>query len=268
MVESKLYTTNEVMAVAVSRELADDELGYMGTATGDRAFTIACGIPIVAARIAQLSHAPGFSLFWNNVLDPELEHLPATFSAHQLVTWPCAAELSTSDGNDMLAKNDFAVSFVSAAQVDRYGNMNITVIGNYSRPKVRLVGCLAQTELLAYPRKPICIVDMDKRVFVEKVDYVTGVGHLFGGDSREKAGLRPGGTWRVITDKAVFGFHPQTKEMVLLSVHPGVRVQEVLDLMSFRPLFTEPVPETDPPTDEQVRLIRETIDPNKILLRG
>lgn len=266
--QERYYTVNEIMAVAVSRELGDDELGYMGTATGDRAFTLNCGIPIVAARLAQLSHAPGFGLFWNNVLDPDLERLPATFAVQQLVTWPCAAQLNTADGNDMLAKGNFAVSFVAAAQVDRYGNMNITVIGDYQRPKVRLIGCLAQTELLAYPQKPICIMDMEKRVFVEQVDFITAVGHLSGGDSRAEAGLRPGGTWKVITDKAVFGFHAVSKEMVLESIHPGVTVQEVLDLMSFRPLVPDPVPETAPPTQEQVRLIREVIDPNKVLLRA
>ena len=98
------------------------------------------------------------------------------------------------------------------------------------------------------------------------MDFITSVGYLEGGDSREKAGLGPGGPWRVITDKAVFGFHSETKEMQVQSVHPGVTLAEVLDSMGFRPVVPKEISETERPTTEQVQLIRQAIDPHHILL--
>ncbi len=106
------------------------------------------------------------------------------------------------------------------------------------------------------------ITDLRARTFVERVDFITSVGHLEGAGSRERLGLDPGGPWRVITDMAVFGFNAESKEMELLSVHPGVTVGAVLGAMSFRPLVPDEVPVTEAPTTEQVRLIREEIDPN------
>ena len=169
-------------------------------------------------------------------------------------------------GNDMLQKGMFDVGFVSGAQIDRYGNTNITAIGDYRRPKVRLVGSLAQTELLAFPHKPLCVVDLNKRIFVEEVDFITGVGYLHGGESRTEAGLKPLRDYTIITDKGVFGFHSETKEMTLLSLHPGATIEDVQANMSFAPRIAEDLKETEPPTIEQVRLIREVIDPNQILL--
>jgi glutaconate CoA-transferase subunit B len=166
----------------------------------------------------------------------------------------------------MIARRQFDVSFDSAPQVDKYGNLNITAIGEYKKPKVRLVGCLAQPDHFAFVRRPIILTDLAKRAFVEHVDFVTSVGYLEGGDSREKAGLWPGGPWKVITDKCVFNFSTPTREMQLESLHPGVTLEEVLELMSFRPVVPDNLGQTAPPTEEQVRLIRREIDPNRILL--
>src|SRR3546814_2938867 len=114
----------------------------------------------------------------------------------------------------------------SAAQIDRHGNMNITAIGDYERPKVRLVGCLAQPEHFAFVRRPYVVMDLDRRSFVEKVDFITSVGYLDGGASREAAGLGPGGPRYVITDKAIFDFTPDPREMRLRSLHPGASRSE------------------------------------------
>ena len=109
---------------------------------------------------------------------------------------------------------------------------------------------------------------MKKRAFVEKVDFVTSVGYLSGGDSRVKAGLLPYGPWKVITERCIFNFHEVQKVMQIESLHPGVTLEEVLDNMSFKPLIPENIAETEAPTKEQVKLIREVIDPNRILLRA
>lgn len=261
------YSVNELMVVAAARELQDDDLIFIGVGTAGRAFTLACGIPIAAARLAQETHAPHLSIYWNNLLSPDLRQIPEQLTQHNLTVWPTSAQLhNCSDKNDMLSRGMFDVSFDSAPQVDRFGNLNITAIGDYRRPKVRLIGCLAQTDHFAYVRRPLILTDLKRRTFVEKVDFVTSVGHLDGGTSRTDAGLRPGGPSRVITDKAVFGFHEETKEMQVLSVHATSTMDEVLAEMGFTPRTDGEVPTTVPPTLEELQLIREVIDPRRILL--
>lgn len=263
------YTCNELMAAATARELRDGELGFIGVGTDGRAYTLAVGIPMVAARLAQMSHAPNFTIFWNNLLSPELDRIPPYLTQDYLTRWPCAFQpVTCEDKNEMLANERFDVSFDSAPQIDRFGNLNITVIGDYKRPKVRLVGCLAQPDHFAFVRRPIIIADLKKRAFVEKVDFITSVGYLEGGDSRVKAGLRPFGPWKVITDQCVLSFDNERKEMQLESLHPGVSLEQVLDNMGFRPRVPEQIAATPEPTEEQIRIIRETIDPNQSLLRA
>jgi len=261
------YTPNELLVVAAARELRDGDLAFVGVGTAGRAFTLAVGIPIASARLAQMTHAPNVNIYWGNLLSPDLSRIPPKLTQHHVTTWPCAAQMAhTGDKCDMLARRQFDVCFDSAPQIDRFGNLNITAIGEYRRPKARLIGCLAQTDHFAFVKRPIVLTDLRKRTFVERVDFITSVGYLDGGDSRVKAGLDPGGPWRVITDKAVFGFHPESKEMQILSLHPGAKLDEVLNEMSFRPVVPQNIPETERPSVDQVRLIREEIDPHHILL--
>lgn len=263
------YTMNELMAVAASRELRDEELGFIGVGTDGRAYTMAVGIPMIAARLAQMSHAPNFTIFWNNLLSPKLDEIPPYLTQDYLTKWPCAFQpVTCEDKNEMLANGRFDVSFDSASQIDQYGNMNITAIGDYKKPKVRLVGCLAQPDHFAFVKRPIILTDLKKRTFVEKVDFITSVGYLDGGDSRVKAGLKPYGPWKVITDKCILNFENEERRMQLESLHPGVTLEEVLDNMGFRPVIPEVIKTTEEPTEEQVKVIREVIDPNHSLLRA
>ncbi len=263
------YTMNELMAVAASKELRDEELGFIGVGTDGRAYTMAVGIPMIAARLAQMSHAPNFTIFWNNLLSPKLDEIPPYLTQDYLTKWPCAFQpVTCEDKNEMLANGRFDVSFDSASQIDQYGNMNITAIGDYKKPKVRLVGCLAQPDHFAFVKRPIILTDLKKRTFVEKVDFITSVGYLDGGDSRVKAGLKPYGPWKVITDKCILNFENEERRMQLESLHPGVTLEEVLDNMGFRPVIPEVIKTTEEPTEEQVKVIREVIDPNHSLLRA
>ena len=263
------YTINELMAVATSRELRDGELGFIGVGTAGRAFTLAVGIPITAARLAQLSHAPDFTIFWNNLLSPELDQIPPHLTQHYLTRWPCAFQpVTCEDKNEMLASGRFDVSFDSAPQIDQFGNMNITAIGDYKHPKVRLVGCLAQPDHFAFVKRPIIVTELKKRTFVEKVDFITSVGYLDGGNSRVEAGLLPYGPGKIITEKCVLNFANTQKKMQIESLHPGVTLEEVLDNMGFTPVIPEKIATTVEPTEEQIRIIREEIDPNNELLRA
>jgi glutaconate CoA-transferase, subunit B len=262
------YSTSELMVTAISRELRDGELGFVGVGTAGRAFTLAVGIPIAAARLAQLTHAPDFVIYWGNLLSPDLEQIPARFNQDSITRWRASASLSdTGFKVDMLTKGGFDVAFESAAQVDRFGNLNITSIGEYAHPRVRLVGCLAQTEHLAFVRRPIVVVDLEPRTFVEKVDFITSVGHFAHGQSRQELGLRSPGPYRVVTDKAIFDFDETTRELRLLSLHPGVTTEDVLSRLSFRPLIHPRVERSEPPTKSELRLIREVIDRDHLLLR-
>jgi len=257
------YNADELMIVAISRLLRDDELGFVGLGTAARAFGLAVTIPIAAARLAQLRHAPNFSIYWGNLLTPSLDTIPGTLLQNAYTNWPAAA--SPADVGykvDMVTRGRFDVSFESAAQIDQYGNLNITEIGTTIPPKIRLVGCLAQTEHLAFVKRPIIVSDLSPRTFVPKVDFITSVGYLDGGNSRNLAGLTGFGPHKCVTDKAIFDFHPVTKKMRLTSLHPGVTTDEVFSLMSFEPLVADFLEETPPPSPDDIRLIREMIAPH------
>ncbi|WP_158782376.1 CoA-transferase subunit beta [Pantoea sp. BAV 3049] len=263
------YTTEELMISSIARELRDDELGFVGLGTAARAFTLAVGIPIAAARLAQLKHAPGFSIYWGNLLTPALDAIPDALLQDAYTHWPAAA--SPADVGykiDMVTRGRFDVSFESAPQVDQYGNLNITEIGGSQPPATRLVGCLAQTEHLAFIKRPIIVTDLSRRGFVKKVDFITSVGYLEGGESRADLGLPGPGPSLCVTDKAIFDFHPQSKRMRLRSVHPGVTLDEVLSLMGFEPEILPQWQETPAPSAEEIHLIRNVIDPHGQLFQA
>lgn len=263
------FTGNELLTCVIARLIQNDDLIFVGVGTNGRAFTLAVGIPLAAVRLAQMHQAPDALVYWGNLLDPDLSRVPRDIRQDTFTRWPAAACPSdTGYKCDMLARRAFDVSFSSGAQIDRFGNLNITAIGDYKRPKVRLVGSLAQPEHLAFVRRPIIVMDLDKRSFVEKVDFITSVGHYRGGSSRTDLGLDEGGPIVVLTDRALFDFDPATKEMRLASLHPGENLDDVLSRMSFTPQIDGDIPVTTPPTAEELRGIRETIDPERILLRA
>ncbi|MCB8838072.1 hypothetical protein [Aurantimonas sp. VKM B-3413] len=264
------YSTEELMIAAIAAELRESELGFVGLGTAARAYTLAVGIPIAAARLAQMTHAPGFSIYWGNLLTPSLEGIPEAVLQDVYTRWPAAASpVDVGYKIDMVTAGRFDVSFESAPQVDRYGNLNITEIGNTGEPpKVRLVGCLAQTEHLAFIRRPIIVTDLGRRSFVERVDFVTSFGHARDGESRADVGLPGPGPELCVTDKAIFDFRTSDGSMRLRSLHPGTSVEEVLDLMSFEPAIDGEVPTTPAPSRVVVALIRGEIDPHGILTAG
>lgn len=262
------YSVNELMVATIAGMLNDNELGFVGIGTAGRAYTLAVGIPIAASRLAQLRHAPNFTIYWGNLLSPNLEEIPESPLQDTYTRWPAACALSdTGQKLDMLMRGDFDVSFESAAQVDQYGNLNITLIGDLTQPKVRLVGSLAQTEHLCFVRRPIIVCDLSRRTFVEKVDFITSVGHGGGERPRSHWGLPGPGPSAVVTDKAVFDFDRETGRMRLRALHPGVTIDEVCDLMTFKPVISDDVATTAQPDAEDIRLIREKIDPHHQLIR-
>jgi glutaconate CoA-transferase subunit B len=165
----------------------------------------------------------------------------------------------------LLHRGRVDVGFLGGLEVDQYGNLNATLVGD-PRGKFRHInGGGGANDIASSAQKTIYIMRQEDRKFRETISFITSPGYIKGGDSRKKAGLR-GGPSRVITDRAIFGFDPETKKMMLLSIHPGNKLEDVLATMGFRPVIPQQIPFTEPPTSEQLRLIREVIDPERMYM--
>jgi glutaconate CoA-transferase subunit B len=261
------YTVNELMVAELSRHFRDDEIGFVGVGTSGRAFSLVVGIPLAAGRLAQLTSAPRFDLQIGPIIGPEMQELPERWNDSTVYSWAASGLIDGADNLDMFAKGRVDVGFVSGAQIDQYGNLNVTWIKGKDGRRIRLIGCLALPEHQACAGRSVILADLHPRVFVPEVDYITGVGWLKGGRSREEAGIHVGGGPQlVVTDKAIFDFAPDSRRMRIRSLHPGVTVDEVVALMGFRPEVPEKIPVTAPPSAAEVELIRRTIDPRRLLL--
>ncbi len=268
---SKDYSIEELMVVRLSHELRDGEVGFVGMGTGGRAFTLAVGIPLAAIGLAQMTHAPNFIVQMGSFTNPRFDEVPASqflTSSLALTRWRSEAYIPVWHPFELFKRGKIDVAFASAAQIDKYGNLNITVIGDYHKPKVRLTGALLQPEHLILARRgEFIVIDHERRNFVEKVDFTTSVGYLDGYDSRERAGLIGGGPLKVVTNICVMGFDERTKRMRLESTHPGVSIEDVGRSTGFELLIPEKVPETERPTRKEVELLRNVIDPRGVFLR-
>jgi len=247
------YTPFELMAVAGARELKDGEIIGVGL-----------GLPVISSFLAKRTHAPNATiLFELGVIDPE----PLTVAVHGLSDpriW-YRAKIHTSFADmlgSVLHKGLIDVGFLGALEVDMYGNLNTTLLGDPKGKFRRFTGSGGGNDLASNAKRTVITIRHEARKLNQAVTFITSPGYLRGSDEREKLGLR-GGPSRVITDKAIFGFDPQSKKMRLESIHPNTSLEDVLSNMSFEPIVPDEVPVTVPPTAEEVRLIREEIDPEK-----
>lgn len=249
------YTPPELMAVAGAREIKDREVVAVGL-----------GLPVVASFLAKQTHAPNMTiLFELGVIDPEPIH-PGVGLADPRV-WYRAKVLSSFVDilGSILHKGRVDVGFLGGLETDRYGNLNTTLIGDPHGKFRHMIGSGGANDIASSAKRNILIMRHDARKLREAVSFVTSPGYLTGGDSRARAGLR-GGPSRVITDKAVFGFHPETREMMVISIHPGNTIEDVVGTMGFAPIVPQHVPYTEPPEKDQLRLIRAVIDPQKMYM--
>lgn len=249
------YTITELMAYAAARVLEDKTTVFVGT-----------GLPIVAAMFAQRTHAPGILIIFEaGGIGPRIPALPISVgdsrTAYQAI--------SASSMHDVMSLSqagyvDFG--FLGAAQIDPYGNINTTVIGRYDRPRVRLPGSGGANDVGSFCHRTVIIMRQDKTRFVEKLDFLTTPGYLTGPGAREAAGLPAGsGPYRVVTQLGIYGFDEQTKRMKLLSLHPGVTLEQVRENSSFEIIVPSQVETTPTPTEEELEIIR-SLDPARISL--
>ncbi len=264
-------TPYEVMAATIARELCDNELWFLGMSTGPQTILMLTRIPIVAMGLAQRTHAPNsWMLVAGWVMNPDVSKVPTRMESEfgtSLGEWPCEAYNNSLAMSYIAARQEIDVGFGSAAQVDKYGNCNTVAIGDYRRPRVRLVGPINQPGHFSLFGREIIIMPHEKRNFVDRVDFVSGAGYLEGPGSREHLGLHRGGPCMILTDKAVFRFDNNTRLARLASMHPGVELEDVIACTGFtHDYLPDAVPFTPSPTSEELRLIREVIDPAASML--
>jgi glutaconate CoA-transferase subunit B len=246
----------ELMAVAAARTLDDGKSVLVGT-----------GLPIIAAILAQRTHAPNLLIvFEAGGIGPRVPVLPVSVGDSR--TFYRAVMATSMDYAMSVAQMGYIdYGFIGAAQIDCYGNINTTVIGQYDRPKVRLPGSGGGNDAGSLCWKIIVLMQHDKRRFVEKLDFLTTPGYLSGPGKREEMGLPEGtGPYRVITQLGVMGFDDETKRMRLLSLHPGVSVEDVKLNTGFDLLIPSSLKTTEAPTKRELQILRK-VDPARIVLR-
>jgi glutaconate CoA-transferase, subunit B len=244
------YSQTICLACIASRLLEDRKSVFVGT-----------GLPMIAAMLAQRTHAPNLLIIFEaGGIGPQIPVLPTSVGDSRTFYRAIGAS-SMHDVMSQAQAGYLDFGFLGAAQIDRYGNLNTTVIGPYSAPLVRLPGSGGANDLGSFCHRTIIILRQDKRKFAEKVDFITTPGYLTGPGAREKAGLPAGtGPYRVITQLGVYSFEEHTKVMQLICLHPGVTVDQVQDNSEFPIRIPEQITCSVPPTDDEQRILRE-IDP-------
>jgi glutaconate CoA-transferase subunit B len=247
------YTPFELMAVTGARELKDGEIVAVGL-----------GLPVVASFLAKRTHAPNLTILLElGVVDPEPIDIGSGLSDPRF--W-YRAKIHTSFA-DMLGmvlhKGLVDVAFLGGLEVDAYGNLNSTLLGDPGGKFRRFTGSGGGNDLASCARRTVIIIRHEARKLKEAVSFITSPGYLRGNGERERVGLT-GGPGRVITNKAVFGFDPESKRMRLEAIHSNTTLEDVLSNMAFQPIVPDNLPVTEPPTVEQLRMIREEIDPDRM----
>jgi glutaconate CoA-transferase subunit B len=229
---------------------------------GTTAF-IGTGIPMLAASLAQAMHAPNLvPVFEFGGTGAVLEKLPLAVGDMRTYNKGIAAS-GICDIMETSQRGFIEFGFLGGAQIDCYGNLNSTVIGDHKHPKVRLPGSGGANDVGSACWRTIAIMIHDVRRFVEKIDFVTTPGYLNGPGSREAAGLPEGtGPYRVVTNLGILGYDDETKRMKLLSVNPGVTVEQVVENTGFELLLADDITSNDPPTEEELKILRRDVDPD------
>ncbi len=249
------YTPSELMAVAGARELHDNQVVAVGL-----------GLPVVASFLAKKTHAPHMTiLFELGVIDSEPVDCGVGLADPRV--WYRAKVLSSFVDilGSVLHRGKVDVGFLGGLETDEFGNLNTTLVGDPKGQFKHMVGSGGANDIASNAKSTIIIMRHEARKLKKTISFITSPGYLSGYESRKEAGL-PGGPSRVITDKAIFSFDPESKKMMLHSIHPGNTLEDVVNTMGFEPIIPAQIPFTEPPSNEQLTIIREQIDPGKMYL--
>jgi glutaconate CoA-transferase subunit B len=245
------YTPSELMIVSASRALEGSRVVFVGV-----------GLPNIACNLARRSHSPALELVYESgIFGAHPARLPLSIGDPTLVSDATSA-VGMADLFMLYLQGGLVDSaLLGGAQIDRFGNLNTTVIGDYAKPKVRLPGSGGACEIATNARQVLMIMRLKRRAFVEKLDFVTSPGHLDGGDSRSRLGLPGNGPKLVVTDRALFGFDQQTGEMTLIELATGESVDGIQKEVGWPLKISSQLATMKPPSKEELRLIRENLDP-------
>lgn len=250
------YNPMELMITIAARNLEDGAVVLVGT-----------GAPCAAAMLAQKTHAPNLIIMFEaGGIAPLLPSMPISVGdSRTFYKGLMAATMNEIMENCQRGLVDYC--FLGGAQIDKYGNLNSTLIGSYEKPKVRFPGSGGANDLASLCWKTLVVTPQDPRRFVERIDYCTTPGYLTGGESRVQAGLpKDTGPYRVITNIGVYGYEKDSKEMMLLSLHPGCSVDDVNANTGFAMRIPNKVETTAAPTPSELKILREVVDPMKYII--
>ena len=241
------YSTGEMMAVAAARVLKNEDVCFVGI-----------GAPSVACNLARLTHAPGITLIYESgTIGAKPDVLPLSIGDPEL----SETALTTVSVPEMfrywLQGGRISVGFLGGAQLDRFGNINSSVIGSYEHPKVRLPGGGGAPEIASLCGQTYVVMRQSRRTFVEKVDFITSFGYGTGGDHRQRLGIRTQGPTLVVTDLCLLQPDPETKELVVTSIHPNVTRETIRQQTGWALRFADSVEQTPPPTETELTVLRE-----------
>ncbi len=253
------YSSQEMMAIMAAREVKNSDIVLAGT-----------GLAMLAAIAAKKITAPEVSIFFESgSFDVPLSQLPLSVAdprvMHGAIRMAGMAESFAIIQNQLTGRR--VLSMLGAAQIDIYGNLNSTAIGNWRKPKVRFSGSGGACDIAPLTGQFWVVIKLGRQRFVEKVDYLTTPGFLDGAGAREKAGLQGGGPTMVITDKACFRFDDATRKMYLHNYYPGFTPQTVQEEISFEIDLTRAT-EAKPPTEHELHILRTQCDPDGVVSGG
>ena len=245
------------MAAVAARELRDGEVVFVGI-----------GLPNLACNLARATHAPNLVLIYESgAVGAVPERLPVSIGDPALVTGSLMVCGMADVFQCLLQNGRIEVGFLGGAQVDRWGNINTTVIGEYAHPKVRLPGSGGASEIAAHAQRTIVMAKLDPRAFPEQVDFLTSPGHRCRGRPRRELGLPGSGPVKVITDQAVLEADG-TGELVLVALYPGVQTEQVKAGVGWPLRVRTTLLEVSPPGPRELAVLREVLDPKQLFLKG
>ena len=245
------YTDSEMMIAVAARVLK-----------GARTVFVGVGLPNIACNLARHTVAPDLELIYESgVYGARPERLPLSIGDPTLVSGAVSVVSMADLFGLYLQRGLVEIALLGGAQIDRYGNLNSSVIGEYHKPKTRLPGSGGACEIATNAQRTFMIMRLKRRAFVDKLDFLTSPGHLTGGDHRARLGLPGGGPELVITDKAILNFNNPEHEMQLSELYPGITADDVQGEVGWPLRRAAKLGETAAPTHAELHLIRDEVDP-------
>ncbi len=251
------YNDMELMICLASRYLEDDSIVVVGT-----------GAPCAAAMLAQKMYSPRLMIMFEaGGIGPQLPSMPISVGDSRTFYRALVAS-SMPEVMETCQRGLVDYTFLGGAQIDQYGNINSTMVGSdHQKPKVRFPGSGGANDLASFCWKTMMITPHDPRRFTEKIDFITSPGYLTGPGAREAAGLPPGcGPYKVITNLCIIGFDDQTKRMKVESMHPGITRDAIIDNTGFELLWAEDLAQSGVPTNDELKCLREEVDPYRYII--